>query len=82
MVAIDSEDVWANVRSKLVETFGSNNVETLLANVKACIKKRDHLTVFQVTAGVDASDVDVTLLRALLKGIKLYRFDIVCVHVR
>ena len=72
MVAIDSDELWDNVRNKIIDTFGVSDeklIATALSNVKECIKRRDHLSVFDVTAGVQASDMDVTLLRALLKGI-------------
>ena len=73
VVAIDSDELWESVKQKIRESFANSlktdqDFEKCLQNVKDCIKRRDHLTVFHVTAGVDASDVDITLLRALLKG--------------
>ena len=71
IVAIDSDELWKNVEKMIREKFSIKDekaVERSLANVKECIKRRDHLTVFQVTAGVDASDVKATMLMALLKG--------------
>ena len=36
--------------------------------VKACIMKRDHMTVFSLDENGSAKDIDVTILKALLKG--------------
>lgn len=67
-VSVVDDEVWNEVRRRITKEFGEKNVDNNVLMVRECLKKRDHITVFQQTGGSSGKDIDVAILRALLKG--------------
>jgi len=67
----DEKRLWSEVRDQIMATYSLTDMkdgEKYVEYVKACIMKRDHMTVFSLDENGSAKDIDVTILKALLKG--------------
>ena len=80
-----ADHVWEEVERRVVKEFGPKNSDQNVSLVRECLKKRDHITVFRQDGGASSSsgkDIDVAILRALLKGSLTLTFvDVVLVCV-
>ena len=71
MAAIFDNSLWDQVRQRVLKTYSnlsSEEANRIVQLVRDCITKRDHMTVFSLEESGSARDIDVTMLKALLKG--------------
>ena len=67
-VSVVEDEVWQEVERRVIKEFGDKNKDQNMSLVRECLKKRDHITVFRQDGGSSGKDIDVAILRALLKG--------------
>lgn len=70
-MALYDDKLWEEVAKRVKSEFkkdGEAFIRKSVDCVRACIDRIDHLTVFRLDGGSSAKDIDITILRALLKG--------------
>lgn len=60
--------VIADIKEMIKTHFGESSLDTRIEWVKDCCSKRDLLSVFELDSKNSAKDVDLAILKALLKG--------------
>lgn len=61
--------VLSEIREMIRAHFGDSSLDLRVEWVKDCCSKRDLLSVFELDSKNSAKDVDLAVLKALLKGI-------------
>ena len=71
VVPIFDNSLWQEVHRRIEAEFGTRDIDRRLGWVKECLERRDHMTVFRLDGSDSAKDIDLAILQALLKGVKL-----------
>ena len=77
MTIIDDE-IWEEVGRRIKAEWGERGLAERVSWVKECLERRQYMTIFRLDSGNDTKDIDVAILRALLKGqcaLLLHRCD-------
>ena len=62
------ESLEVEVKAMVEKEFGSKEVSIHLGRIKDCLNKSDLMSIYEYDNRAGSADIDVAMLKALLKG--------------